>query len=424
MFILTSFLAISGQPAPPIFDQSLAAFRARKSFSVNITLDATLAKNRTKLGYKLSYQAPDRVLMTKIVGGQTNLIFWLSSTKFIAYDPSGGEMVVRKAPNKGPIVNRLANSIGGLEDPVTCQLSPDAMAAFVAPFKTLKGWTNTTSGGIIHLVRGHHANGKGTETDFDFSATTKLITRVQILSPSSSLLWDFGYGAAPSALSFSPPAGTKSVKFLSEHAHIDAADAKARNLVDRSLRAYGRISSLAFSVVSGTGASEDWVNGSSFREKRAGVDWSYTGGVFTLKDSIRGKSYRGRCKPSAVTTYLKQIKQPMDPVLQALFTHKNPIRSWFLPNMKVVSSGSLSLGGVTADAIEMRSPALDVSLLIRSDSHLVSSVTSRVKRNGKILSEGHREFTYTVVNKPMPASAFAVQVSKPLALARIPMIKR
>lgn len=407
-------------PGPAIFDQSLAAFRSRKAFSVSIALDATMNKNVTSERYSLSFQAPERVLLTKIIAGKPNLIFWMNGAKFVAYDPSSAEMAVRKAPTTGPIVNRLANAIGGLQDPVSAQLSPETMAAFLSPFRTLSGWQSSNSNGLIVLSRPGQVNGKKTMTQFAFSASTKLLTKALISGPTSQLQWVFKYGPTPKNLTFTPPPGTKVVTALAEHAHVNATDATARKVIDQSLRAYSRLTSLAFSVSGSTGASQDWMSKGAFREKQSGTDWAYRAGALTIQIARGKRTYRGRCKPSEVLSYLKVLRCPMDTVLQAFLLHRNPISGWFVPGMTISSHGTVKLHGISADAVELRSRLVEVSLLIRRDNHLVASVASKTKgENGRVISESHRDFSYSLVNSPPPASTFSIPAAGALPLSKL-----
>lgn len=407
-------------PGPAIFDQSIAAYRARKSFEVRIGLDAKLNGVVTTARYDLSYQAPNKVLLIKLSSGRPTLIFWLGGAKFIAYDPVAGEMVVRKAPTMGPIVNRVANSIGGIEDPVAAQLAPNTMAAFLEPFRSLKGWTSRTTGGKILLTHTAGSGGKRTVSEFDFSTTSKLMTRAVLSSPNTRLEWNFAYGKTPTNLSFSPPSGTKKVSALSEHGSVETSDPKAQKIVDESLRAYARLDKVAFSVANSERSSKDWMDGSSFRESRARLSWSYHSGVLTVLDGVTGKSYRGKCKRNAVMTYLKRCGSPVEPVLFALMGNRNPIRGWFLPGMKVSSRGTVKLGNLLTDAVELHSMRFDISLLIRRDNHLVASVTSRTRdKSGTQISEVNRDFTYSSVNRPIPAATFTLKAAKYLPLSSI-----
>ena len=419
MISFVSALVFSPSTPPPIFDQSIAAFKARKSFAVTVGLDAVLNGARTRERYRLSYLAPSKVLLAKLDGQKSTLYFWLNGSKFLAYDPSGGEMVVRTAPTGGPIVNRLANVMGGIEDPVAAQLQPTTMAAFIGPFRALIGWTTTKEGGLIRLVRTSKSNGKNNRTVFEFSSSSKLMTHALIEGPSSKLEWTFGYGATPKTLSFAPPKGTKRVEALGAHVRIDTADVKAKNIVDRCIRAYGRINSIAFSVSGNKGSSTNWMSGTSFRSKQPYLDWSYHAGILTINDIARKKSYRGKCKRTELTSYLRTLQRPMDPVLQGLMMKKNPIYSWFTTGAKIASRGEVKLGSVVADALELKSNQLQVSLLIRRDDNLVASVSSRSLSDGSVISSSGRDFTYWSVNKPLAAGTFSIPVSKPLPLGRI-----
>jgi hypothetical protein len=413
-------VALALPTGPAIFDQSVAAFRARKSFAVTVGLDATLNKTVTSARYKLSYVAPNQVLLIKLVDGRPNLTFWLSGSKFIAYDPEVREMVVRKATTTGQVVDRVANAVGQLEDPLTAQLSPDNMAAFLYRFRAVQGWHTKTTGNRIAMTRNAVVRGNKTFTELDFDARSKLLTRANLVGPGSKLLWSFTYGPAPRILTFRPPAGTKTVSSLSEHLRIDASDAKARAIVDQSLRDYSRLTSISYSVTSQDGTSENMMDGTSFWERQSRYEWAYRSGYFTLRDRATGKVFKGKCRRNAVLNYLKILKSPMDPVLQALLGQRNPIRGWFLPGMKVSSRGSVVLNGIKATAIELRSAELEVSMLIRTDNSLIASVSTRSKdASGRTVYESEREFTYRSVNKQLPAAAFEIKSQKYLPLSSI-----
>jgi hypothetical protein len=420
MPFVVPLLLLASVPGPAIFDQSVAAFRARKAFSVAIAMDATLNGNTTTARYKLSYVAPSKVLLTKVVNGIPNLVFWLNGSKFVAYDPAAKEMAIRRSGLKGPVVNRLANAVGGIEDPVSVQLAPDSMAAFLSPFKLVQGWTSKVKGEDIVLTRPGKQSGKPTLTEFQFSRSTKLLTRALLVGPTSKLQWVFQYGPKPESLSFNPAPGTKVVVSLTEHTPINASSAKAQKIVEDSLRTYGRLTSLSFSVVGTTGSSTDWMAKGAYRERQPSIEWSYRDNVLTIRDLKKGRSYRGKCKPSAILSFLKLLRRPMDPVLQALILHRNPIGNWFMKDMTVVDRGNVKIGNVVADAVELRSPKLEISLLIRRDNHLIATVSSRTKdSSGQVISESNRRFTYWSVNQPLSATAFTIPATKPLPLAKV-----
>ena len=162
------------------------------------------------------------------------------------------------------------------------------------------------------------------------------------------------------------------------------------------------------------------MDGSSYRERQSKVDWSYRNGVFTVRDNVRRSAYRGRCKRGDVLTYLKALKYPTDPTMLALLGHRNPIRGWFLPGMKVVAKGTVSLHGVASSAVELRSEGLEVSVLIRRDNYLVASVASRTTNGaGGTVFEADRDFHYWSVNRALAASCFVVAASKFLPLSAI-----
>ncbi|HTQ11086.1 MAG TPA: hypothetical protein VMI31_13550 [Fimbriimonadaceae bacterium] len=404
---------------PPIFSQSIAAFRARKSFSVAIAQDTTLNGRTQSARYHLSFQPPGRILLTRIVSGKPSLVYWLNGNRFLAYDPIGQEMTLRK-PRGGEALDRLIEAAGNLDESVTDQLSPSAMGAFISRLGAIPGWSTRNSGGQIVAIRRGFNKGKPTLAELDFSASTKLVTKALLEGPGSRMAWSFEYGVAPKDLSFRVPAGTKKVSSLSEHIPINASDPKTRILVDQSLRAYERLTSIAYSVTGTDGASDNWMDGGAFCEKGPRAEWSYRNGVLAIRDKALGRTYRGRCSRSDLLNYLKLLHAPADPVLTSLLRNRNPLRGWILPGMRLTGRGSVSVGGVTSDAIEMRSAELDLSVLIRSDNHLVSSVSSRITDpSGQVVSQTEHDFHYWTVNRPIRSSSFAISATKFLPLSAI-----
>jgi|GEM_PF-5930929 len=412
-------LILLAPPGPAIFNQSIAAFRARRAFSVGIALAVTMNRNTENSRYHLTYQAPDRVLLSRLAGNRPSVVFWLNGTRFIAFDPIANEMTDRKTKG-GDVVDRLVDAMGGIEDPVKAQLSPTYMASFLGRLRAVPNWSASSAGGLITMIHTGTLRGRKTRAELDFSASSKLLTRAVLEGPGSRLLWQFGYGIAPRELTFRLPPGTKKVSALIEHIAINASDDGTRSLVDQSLRAYARISTIAYSVTGPDGPIDNWMDGASFCEKGPKLQWAYRAGILTIRDMVSGRAYLGKCKHGAVLNYLKILHAPADPVLIDLFSHRNPIRGWFLPEMTVSGRGTVTLGGVVSGAVEAHSKILDLSILVRSDNHLVASVSSRTKdESGRTIFEADRTFRYWSVNQPIRASSFEVTAGRFLPLSQI-----
>lgn len=404
-----------------IIDSSIAAFKQRRSFAVAISMDTNYQGTKEAHTYDLIFQHPDKLLFTRLNNGSRELVFWLDAKRFIGYDPRANEKVVHPAPPKGPIVNRLANMLGGLQDVVAAQLSPSTLEGFLAPFRPLAGWTISRSGDVVNLVRAGKVSQGPTKTRLSFSATSHLMTEALLQGPGSRLFWKYNYRPAPAKLSFALPPDAKSVRALFEHIEIKRADPKAKTILESALKAYATVSNVVFTVDGPDNKSSTiWIGANSFRERQPKIDWLYSKGVLTIQTFWDGKVYKGECKPNAISSYLRILKQPMEPMLQALIVQRNPLNAWLHPSLKIRAKGVVSLNGVITDAVEMRSDFLSISLLVRRDNHLISSVTSRnLDGNGHLLSEANRTFTYRSVGKALPAGTFKLSAPKPRPLEEI-----
>ena len=73
----------------------------------------------------------------------------------------------------------------------------------------------------------------------------------------------------------------------------------------------------------------------------------------------------------------------------------------------------MALGGVAADIIEVKSSKLRVTMAIRQDNRLIADLSgTNVDRGGEVLYRSNRTFAWSNVNKPLPASTFAVGTGK------------
>ncbi len=414
------FLLASPPQGGTIIDQAIAAHRARKAYSVGITVGSVIGNQSLAESWSLGFQPPTKVLLQKKIAGKVVTAFWMNGDKFVAYDPIGKEIVFRKAPIAGPVVNRMANALGGIDDAISVQLSADTLAGFLKPFKQVTGWAVAQNASVTSLSREAKLAKGRSFTRLDFSTRSHLLTGITLVGPGSRLLWSYAYGPAPSRLEFRPAPGTKTVRGFTGHATVGKSDPKGKALVESTAHAYNGLLSAVFTVSGSTGTSTVWISGKSYREKQAVWEWSYTKGALTLRNQQNGRTYRGKCKPGDVPGYLLKIRAPMEPMLQSLIKGKNPLSTWVLPIMSIKSTGSVQGGEIAADAVELRTKYLDISLLIRRDNHLLENVGSRTKDDaGKVLSESHREFKYQSVNQPVSAEAFAISGPNTLPLSML-----
>lgn len=402
-----------------LFDLAVAAEKSRGPFAVDVAVDTLFNKVATTSRYRLEAQPPATALLLKMDQGKVALAFWLRGGKLTACDPNAREIAVRAAPTSGGLDNRLAAVIGeGIDDAIAVQLNPLTLQGFFAPFRKLPGWRIGLENGQTTLRRTVSIEGGRNETLFEFRPDHQL-RKVLILGPQSKLQWTFAYLPAPKRVVYAPPPGSTTVPSLSERPSLPNVDASAKPAIEASLRAYARLDSVAFTVRGPDGPIQGWKNGNSFKEIQSRWTWTYAGGILTLKDGRTGKGYRGACKPSQVSTYLKTIRAPMEPLLQGLLLHRNPLMRWIQAVEKVSRAGSLTLAGAPADIIEMTGADLRVTLLIRRDNHLIASVSSQTLEQGRPISGVQRDFTYRSVGKAIPGSVFTLSVARPAALAAL-----
>lgn len=411
-------------PKPPItparlFDLAVAAEKARGPFAVDVAVDTLFNKVAATSRYRLECQPPSNVLLVKMDRGKAALAFWLRGGKLTACDPNAREVAIRKAPTSGGLDNRLAAVIGaGLDDAISVQLNPITLQGFFAPFKKLQGWSIAGENGATILRRTVTIQGGRSETLFEFRPDHQL-RKVLLVGPDSKLQWTYAHLPPPKKVAYVPPPGSVTVDSLSERPSLPNVDASAKPAIEASLKAYARLDSVAFSVHGPDGATQAWMSGSSFKEIQSRWTWTYAGGTLTVKDGKTGRAYRGACKPAQVSTYLKTIRAPMEPILQGLLVHRNPLMRWIQAVEKVERAGSLTLAGAPADIIEMTGADLRVTLLIRRDNHLIASVSSQTLENGRAISGAQRDFTYLSLGKPISASVFALSVAKPAPLSAL-----
>lgn len=419
MSIPLVLLLASPPQGSTIIDQAIAAHRARKSYSVGIAVGSVIGKQVTSENWSLDFAPPTKVLLQKKFGGKLIMTFWLNGDKFVALDPVAKEIVIRKAPNSGPVVNRVANALGGIDDAISVQLSPDTLAGFLKPFKQVTGWAVTQTPTLTTLTREAKVPKGRSLTRLQFSTRNHLLMGIGLFGPGTRLQWSYAYKPAPSNLAFHAPSGTKTVRAFTGNAVVAKSDPKGKSLVEGTAHAYNALHSAVFTVSGSIGTSTVWINGKSYREKQAIWEWSYTNGALTVRNQSNGKTYRGKCKPADVPGYLLKVRAPMEPMLQSMIKGKNPLTTWVLPSMAIKSRGSVQ-GQVAGDAVELRTKYLEISLLIRRDTHLLASVGSRtLDDTGKVISESQREFSYQSVNQPVSADAFAISGPNTLPLSML-----
>jgi hypothetical protein len=258
------------------------------------------------------------------------------------------------------------------------------------------------------------------KTRFDFSASSHLLTEALLQGPISKLVWSYRYQPAPRSLAFAPPRSAKLVRTLFEHVDVKNADPAAKKVLDQALKAYSNLKQVAFTVDGPEKKVAIWINGNSFRERQPKLDWVYSGGVLTIQTFWNGKVYRGSCKPNAISSYLRILGQPMEPMLQALIVQRNPLDAWLHPSLRIRSKGRVKIGSLVCDAVELDSNFLEISLLVRQDNHLISTVTSRTLGEKKeLLAENTRTLKYSSVQKQLPASTFRLPAKNYLPLSAI-----
>lgn len=190
------------------------------------------------------------------------------------------------------------------------------------------------------------------------------------------------------------------------------ADASTRRIVNFSKQAFSKLKSAKFSITAdGEKKVYQFATGKVVGSQK-GAQWVWS--QRKLRISCARGVFQGTMGPYNVNAWLVKAGAAPELVPIQLAAGRNPIDALIPAGSRVRRAGTMSLGGAAVDIIEVKSDRLKVTIAIRQDNRLFADLaTANVDRDGKVLFSSNRAFSWSLVNKPVSASAFSVAAGKP-----------
>lgn len=214
-------------------------------------------------------------------------------------------------------------------------------------------------------------------------------------------------GIAFIALSQVKPSGAAAAFF---------ANAETKKIVSAARAAYSKMKTARFTITAGKDIKRYSFATGKMSSAQGGLQWTFSSRRLTvMKDN---KLYRGVVSAPNVNGWLIRAGSPPERLPIELLNGRNPIDILLAPGSRVRKVGTMNLGNVNTDLVEIKSPGLRVSLGIRSDNHLIVDISAEnTDKRGNVLFRSSRSVSWTSVNKPLPSSAFTLGTGKaPLPL--------
>lgn len=392
---MTSLIVLLTAQASAIFDQSAAAHAAMKSGAITVTMRQKVGKESAASHAVVSFILPDRVRV-KVTNAASGSVaasersYTVIKNKLYAIDYRTNEYLVGDVITAGTLANRLQSGIGQLDQAVSLLLDPGAMKQFLLRMKTVPGWTQSkNSAQTSNLVRIPSIG----DYTLKFATQSKRMMGARIVTDQSDIEWSYVYGTPPTAITFSPPRGAAKVSTFKERQTPPTfADATARALYQAGTAAYRRMKSLSYSVVDDSGKWTVRFNSTSVSQESAAGKFTWKSG--TLTAVVKGTRKTIKTPAKDVGHHLSVWKVPVEPTLRTLLQGLNPVERIFT-GLKVKSSGSVSVGGVTYHVLEGTRPGYRLTVQQRGDNRFIAgTVSEQVDNQGRTLSRSERRFTY------------------------------
>lgn len=341
--------------------------------------------------------------------GDMKRTYYVSGGKLTVYDPSRKEYIVRPLP-KGKALGPELISLVHIDPAVLIAVDP--VAANGVLFRDLRGMTGWTQ--------------RQTGTDITMSKETAAVNVTLTANLSSWLPTVFNYSVsgrrvastlayeAPiDSVSFTPPASSHLAKTLPTPAvkpQFQTSGAAA--LAATCQRAYDGLRSVSMKIEGSEASSVLWQSGEA-RQTGSGVTWGYDGATLSILDSAKRRLYRGHVVRSLIPDYLSLFGVREEPILLQLMAKENPMVVLYSRGQTGRLAGSMTLGGVTVQILELASHGLRTLIEIRTDNHLIAGLrTENLSSSGAVVSRSEKDFSYESVNKHLPASTFQVTAPK------------
>lgn len=391
-----------GQPSPTAaFDRAIAAHRTLRSFDVRVELREVVGGTTVTRRFELGVRQPTdvRVRLVQPARGRVaawDRTFWVNGNALTGYD-AVANAVVRRRLASTRLDNRLAEAIGTLGPGLSIQVNGEAMNTFLRGFKVQGDWRSRNLPNGTEVFRA----GAGGGARLTFDRASGRLLRAQFRSPQGALDWNYVYRTPASNLTPRIPARARPVSVFKDLLRPPTyRDAGARQAVARSIAAYDRLRHIVLDVNERGASTRIWISGGGYRERQAGLEWSYARRTVAVRAGTR--FHRGPGNKNDVFLILANANRRMDPLLRALIDGENPMRELLDPGMTVRSVGTMQIGGKPVTIVAMDGPSLRVEAAIRADGLLASVATTNRDRSGRTIGSTERRYTIVSQGSPLP----------------------
>jgi hypothetical protein len=189
------------------------------------------------------------------------------------------------------------------------------------------------------------------------------------------------------------------------------ADASTRRIVNFSKDAYRKLKSAKFTILNDGQAKTYTFSNRRIAGFQKSAQWAWSNKKFTL---LCNKGlFRGTMGAYNVNAWLDKVGASPELLPIQLASGKNPIDALIVPGSRVRRAGTMSLGGTAVDLVEIKSSRLKVTMAIRQDNRMIADLAAvNVDKEGQVLFQSSRQLTWSMLNKAIPAGAFAVGAGK------------
>lgn len=373
-------------PAGPAgwFESCARAHAALNAAQIQLEVRQTLNKQFTRTNYELTFVRPDRIRLRAQEPEQngraaSDRTFALYGDDFAAYDATVHERLARQAVPVGSIVERFSALVGKTDDVILGMLEPELLAKFMEPFRTAKGWKVSASGGVTTLSRRSGEGAQANTTSFQFETSTKRLRGMRIGIPDGTLVWQISYRAAPTSLNWRPPGDAPVVpSFTLRPIAPVYGDAQTKRIAERSIAAYDRLRHTAFRIEGTMGDGRVWISSGKVREEQPGFTYVWSQGQGAIAVRSTETFYAGKAGLAGMIEYLARAGVRMDPIVRQIMTRQNPVRVLLVPGVRVNTVGELSIAGAPGYMLRFQNDKATVTLVIRKDNGLLSSIETRI----------------------------------------------
>ena len=185
------------------------------------------------------------------------------------------------------------------------------------------------------------------------------------------------------------------------------ADDSTRRIVNLSKRAFANLKSAKFTINVDGSAKRYAYSGGRVMGHQRGAHWAWGSKKLTLM--CNKGLFRGNMGAYGVNAWLNLVGASPEVLPIQLAMKRNPIDELVIPGARVRRAGTMALGGVAVDLIEVKSARLRVTMGIRQDNRLFADLTAvNIDKNGEVLFQSSRTFQWSQVNKPISSAEFSV----------------